>query len=286
MTDKRGFSVKIFIPNGEPEGLRIVEKSNWTGQGIAFPRSLMSDARQRPEVKGAGVYVLWGPADSGQLPVVYVGEGESVLPRLDSHVRNKDFWTQAIVFISKDQNLNKAHVQYLEARLVEMAASAKRCQLDNGNVPQCPVLSEADAADAEGFLADILLCLPVMGVNFFERSTSTRKKGPSLYLKAKGLKASGRESSEGFVVMAGSQAILKAWPSVSSSVCNLRDSLVQNGVLQLKDKTYVFTQDYTFSSPSMPCSVILGRNGNGRTNWKDKDGRTLKELQEAQTEQV
>ena len=149
MAKAAGFSVRIFLPSGDPDGLRIVEKSNWTGQGLFFPRSVFADVRQRPELKRTGVYVLWGPGESGQLPRVYVGEGDGVLPRLDQHAKTKDFWTHAAVFSSKDQNLNTAHVQYLESSLVALANEAKRCELDNGNVPQLPSLSEADAADAE-----------------------------------------------------------------------------------------------------------------------------------------
>src|SRR3990172_7330442 len=181
-----GFSVRIFIPSGEPGGLRIVEKSNWTGQGLVFPRSLFAETRQRPELKRTGVYVLWGPSQSGQLPRVYVGEGDGVLSRLDQHAKSKDFWTHAVVFTSKDQNLNKAHAQYLEARLLTLAADAKRCELDNGNLPQLPSLAEADAADADGFLADLLLCLPVVGVNLFERAKVTAGKGSGLRLKGEG----------------------------------------------------------------------------------------------------
>ncbi len=120
MSRTPGFSVRIFIPTGEPEGLRLVEKSNWTGQGLVFPRAQFAKARQRPELRRTGVYLLWGMGER-QLPRVYVGEGDGVLARLDSHAKAKDFWTHAAVFTSKDENLNKAHVQYLESRLVILA---------------------------------------------------------------------------------------------------------------------------------------------------------------------
>ena len=110
MSKSPGFSVRIFIPSGEPEGLRIVEKSNWTGQGLVLPRAQFTDIRQRPELKRTGAYVLWGPGESGQLPRVYVGEGDPVLPRLDQHAKQKDFWTHAAVFTSKDQNLDRKSV--------------------------------------------------------------------------------------------------------------------------------------------------------------------------------
>ena len=137
MVGKRlGFSVRIFIPTGEPEGLRVIEKSNWTGQGLSFPRAIYSEVRGRQELRRSGVYVLWSHYGLEQLPSAYVGEGDALLDRLDSHERNKDFWTHAVAFSSKDQNLNKAHIQYLEAHMVRLATEAKRCELVNANVPQ------------------------------------------------------------------------------------------------------------------------------------------------------
>ena len=203
MTETLGFSVRIFIPTGEPEGLRIIEKSNWTGQGLFFPRSIYSQVRGREELTRTGVYVLWSPSESGQLPRAYVGEGDALLNRLDSHIKNKDFWTHGVAFMSKDQNLNKAHVRYLEARLVGLAAKAKRCELDNGNVPQIPSLSDADVADAELYLADMLLCLPIVGVTFFEEPRTQRYISQNLSLSAKGITARGYEDISGFVVRSG-----------------------------------------------------------------------------------
>lgn len=283
MTTAKGFSVRIFIPSGEPEGLRIVEKSNWTGQGLVFPRAQYAGARKRPELGRTGVYILWGPGESGQLPRVYVGEGDVVQSRLDQHARQKDFWTHAAVFTSKDQNLNKAHVQYLEARLVELAAEAKRAELDNGNVPQRPALSEADAADAEGFLEDLLLCLPIVGINLFEKARAGATYSRELFLKAKGIEARGVDGSEGFVVRAGSRAVKTEVPSCHAYMVALRRSLLEQGVFALEGDAYRLTQDYTFNSPSTAAGVLLGRSANGRVEWKDAGGRTLKEIQEAET---
>jgi hypothetical protein len=282
MNNASGFSVRIFIPSGNPEGLRLIEKSNWTGLGLVFPRVLFVEVRQRDELKRTGVYVLWGPGEAGQLLRVYVGEGDSVLSRLDQHTKQKDFWTHAVVFISKDQNLNKAHVKYLEARLVQLAAEAKRAELDNGNVPQLPALSEADAADAEGFLDNILLCLPIVGLNVFEKAKVVGPKSRDLILKAKGIEARGQEATEGFVVRAGSQAVKQEVPSIHSFLSELRRSLVAQGVLEDAGMVYRLTQDYTFNSPSTAAGVLLGRSANGRVEWKDAQGRTLKEIQESE----
>lgn len=280
MSRSAGFSVRLFIPSGEPEDLRIVEKSNWTGQGLVFPRARFAEVRKRDELKRTGVYVLWGPSESSQLPRVYVGEGDAVLTRLDQHAKQKDFWTHAAVFISKDQNLNKAHVKYLEARLVGLAAEAKRAELDNGNVPQLPILSEADAADAEGFLANLLLCLPIVGVNLFEKAKFTGSEALDLFLKAKGIEARGQESTEGFVVRVGSQAVKNEVPSIHGYLTELRRSLLAQGVLEDAGTVYRLTQDYIFNSPSTAAGVLLGRTANGRVEWKGADGRTLKEIQE------
>lgn len=279
MDKNPGFSVRIFLPTGEPEGLRIVEKSNWTGQGLVFPRARFADVRGRPELGRTGVYILWGPGETGQLPRAYVGEGDSVLPRLYQHIKQKDFWTHAAVFISKDQNLNKAHVQYLEARLLALAAEAKRAELDNGNVPQAPSLSEADAADAEGFLKDLLLCLPVVGVTFFEKAKAARAASRELFLRAKGIEARGVDDAEGFVVRAESQVVKEEVPSIHAYLSELRKSLQAQGVFKDAGTAYQFTQDYTFNSPSTAAGVILGRSANGRVEWKDAKGRTLKEIQ-------
>lgn len=282
MSNSPGFSVRIFIPSGEPEALRIVEKSNWTGQGLVFPRAQFAEVRQRPELKRTGVYILWGPGETGHLPRLYVGEGDPALPRLDQHAKQKDFWTHAVVFTSKDQNLNKAHVQHLEARLVALARDAKRAEMDNGNVPQTPALSEADVADAEGFLGDLLLCLPVVGVAFFEKARAGAAKSRDLFLKAKGIEARGVDSSEGFIVRAGSQAVKSEVASIHAYLAELRQSLIAQGVLEPSAAGYRVSQDYTFNSPSTAAGVLLGRSSNGRTEWKDAKGRTLKEIQESE----
>mgnify|MGYP001216182913 CR=1 FL=1 len=274
------YSIKIFLPGGDPDGLRIIEKSNWSGVGIMLPRLLLGEGKQRKELLRAGVYVLYGPPEASGLPRIYVGEGDPIRPRLEQHAAKKDFWTSCTAFTSKDDNLNKAHVQYLEARLVELAARAKRCVLDNGNVPALPSMSEADMADAEGFLAEMLLCFPMLGINVFSSRTAESPVGPGLHLHGRGVDAKGRESTEGFVVCAGSRAVKSEVPSCHSYLTEMRKALVENGVLKASGDGYTFTQDYVFASPSTAAGVVLGRSSNGRVRWKTEDGRTLKEFQE------
>ena len=272
------YSIRIFLPGGDPAGLRTIEKSNWTGAGLVIPRTTFADARSRRELKRAGIYILVGPPEESGLPRIYIGEGDPVGPRLDQHASKKDFWITAIAFTSNDENLNKAHVQYLESRLVELATKAKRCVLDNGNVPTLPSLAEAEAADAEGFLAEIQLCLPILGLSVFTPATASTNRKP-LQIIAKGITAKGLPTSEGFVVIAGSSAVLGEVASCPSAVKSTRAALAQNGVLKLSGDSYVFTQDYVFGSPSTAAAVVQGRSANGRVDWKDSKGRTLNEIQ-------
>jgi hypothetical protein len=279
---RRGFSVRIYLPGGDPARLKVIEKSNWTGTGLVIPRALYAEARGRVELGRAGVYLLVGESERGPLPQVYVGEGDPIGPRLDAHGRAKDFWTHAVVFTSKDANLNKAHVQRLEARLVELATLAKRCVLDNGNVPQPPSLSEADTAEVEGFLDDVRLCLPTLGYPFLERAETSGAAGTApLALRARGAEGEGSETPEGFVVRAGAKAAKSMTESMHAYLRDIRAELIQQGVLRDAGEFYELLQDYTFPSPSTAASVIVGRNMNGREAWKTADGRTLKSIQEA-----
>lgn len=281
---QRSFWVRLFMPAGDPDGVKIIEKSNWTGSGLVIPRGLFGDTRTRVEFQRAGVYLLVGEDGESRLPRVYVGEGDPVGPRLDQHARNKDFWTHAIAFTSKDQNLHKAHVQHLESRLIELAKAAKRCTLDNLHSPQAPSLSEADRAEVEGFLADVLLCLPVLGYGLFEVAPAPKPAAHEFLLTAagKGITARGFESAAGFVVRQGSKAAKEEVRSIHFYLSQLRQSLIQRGVFVDRGTHYEVTQDYEFASPSNAAGAVLGRSANGRTEWKTADGRVLKTIQEAE----
>lgn len=285
------FSLRIFVADGDPDGLRIVDKSNWIGKALLFPRPLLPQVKARPELAQTGVYLLLGPRPDGEGDMLYVGEGDPIRPRLERHYAEKDFWTRAIGFTTGSAGqLNKAHVQFLESRLMALARAAKRMPLDNANQPAVPSLSEADRADMEVFLGHMLGMLPVLGVHAFEQAPKApaTKSGPVLTCKGKGVQATGYEASQGFVVRAGSQAVADAVPSMSLHVrgmYDLRQELIGNGVLGLRGGLYQFTQDYSFSSPSTAAAVVLGRSANGRIEWKSADGRTLKEIQEAEAAQ-
>jgi hypothetical protein len=278
----RGFKITFFLPDGTPEGMKIIEKSNWIGRAIVCPRPRFADLKERLEFKKTGVYLLIDEGAANGTPRVYIGEGDPVGDRLIQHQKLKDFWSSVVFFTSKDENLNKAHVQYLESRLLSLARLAKRCDLENGNAPTLPSLSEADRAEMDEFLEQMLLIYPAIGISVFEKPMAATPATQLLYLNAKGLTAAGYEVDGGFVVREGSQASKLASPATPDAVCNLRKSLVAQGVLVDDADHLRLAQDYTFTSPSIAAAIMLGRSANGRTEWKDATGRTLKELQEVQ----
>lgn len=285
MTNPKPFSIRIFMPQGQADGLKVVEKSNWSGRGVVCPRALLSEHKNRPEFSRTGIYILVGHGETGGLPVLYIGQADPIRRRLDDHHAKKEFWNTAVFFVSKDENLNKAHVSHLESRLIRLAKEAKRCTLDNANEPTFPSMSEMDIADAEGFLEEMLLCLPVLGIHHFSKPRMAPKQ-MQYQLKGADCSANGFESPEGFVVLAGSLARQMEVQSIHNYMSELRTALVEEGIFVPDgDKHYRLTQDYTFSSPSSASAVMLGRTSNGRIDWKTSDGKSLKEIQERDAEQ-
>ncbi len=273
--------------DGDPDGLRVIDRTNWNGKALVFPRPLLPEVKQRAEFLQTGVYLLLGPREDGEGEKLYIGEGDPVRPRLEKHYVEKEFWSRAIFFVTGDGQLNKAHVQYLESQLIQRAKAAKRLPLDNANVPSEPTLSEQDRAFVEVFLDHMLGMLPVLGVQAFEQLSEITVSSSAVLLtcRGKGVTATGYESTKGFVVKSGSKAVREAVPSMKEHVrgmFDLREDLIQNGVLAEGSDAYVFSQDYAFSSPSTAAAVVLGRSANGRVEWKDSNNRTLKELQEKQ----
>ena len=284
MTGPKPFSLRIFVADGDPDGLRLVERTNWVGKAIVFPRALLPKIKQRAELSQTGVYLLLGPREDGEGEMLYIGEGDPIRPRLESHYAQKDFWNRAVCFVAAPGQLNKAHVQFLESQLIRLAKAAKRLPLDNANQPNEPSLSEADCADMQVFLENMLGMLPVLGIHAFEQATSSPAITAQTMLtcKGKGVVATGYEATQGFIVKASSQAVGETVPSMQQhvrSMYDLRMELIMNDVLNRDGDHYRFTQDYVFSAPSTAAAVILGRSANGRVEWKDVKGRTLKELQ-------
>lgn len=279
---QRPFFIRVLVPTGDPDGLRIVEKSNWPGVGVVFNRTNYKEVVSRGEFDKTGVYVLVGTSDDSILPTIYVGEGDPVKNRLNQHYGKKDFWDWAAFFVAKDDSLNKAHVQHLEAELLRLAKEAKQCKLDNGQGAVAPTLAEAELALADSFLQDILSIFPLLGLGVFEKTITTAKKPADLlFIDSKGVKASGYEDAKGFVVVKGSQLVKAETNTIHQYMSTLRKDLLAQGVVVDQGQHFAFAQDQVFTSPSTAAGVILGRTANGRIEWKNGEGKTLKQLQAA-----
>jgi hypothetical protein len=175
------YTIRIFVPDGDSEGAKIVTLMNWTGVGIAFPRAGWPRLSARPELRRSGVYILTGTAEGtdDDLPTVYIGQAEEIGQRIESHDSKKDFWDWGYAFVSSGNALNRAHITWLEHALIDRASKAGRCHLDNANQPKEPGLSESERADTQGFLREMLRVLPLLGVRVFEKPTAVARPGDS-----------------------------------------------------------------------------------------------------------
>lgn len=297
-----GRSIRLFLVDGQPNGLMTAEIMNWTGHVITGPRTKLAELVQRPECDRTGIYFLVGPDPENSLrPLVYIGETDNVGNRLKQHNRpedkgGKDFWEKACVVTSKDPNLTKAHVKYLESLLIQIATEVGRCQLVNGTAHEYINLPEADQADMAYFLEQIRTMLPVLGFDFLRERPVARKAEPGTTtgvatevaqfvteVPRHGIKAQAQEVEGEFYVLEGSLA-RGEWVGINGGYKGLFQQLCEDGILVETDgKLRRFASDYAFSSPSAAAAVVAGRSANGRTSWKREDsGLTYGEWQDQQ----
>lgn len=275
-------TIKIFLVHGDPKRLRTAEFFGWTGKAVAGPRSELDNVLARDESQNSGVYLLTGINPETGKSAVYIGEAESICDRLKGHL-DKDFWNHIAFVTSKDENLTKAHIRYLEGRLIEQAKNAGRAEVIN-NQGGSSKLPESDREDMEIFLEKIHQLLPVLGVEVLVPTTANvvgASELEILFCEIKGLKATGHLTPNGFVVLAGSQAVLSERPSAKKYPwpINMRQQLKDQGALEENGDHLMFTNDIEFSSPSAAAAVIHGGHANGLTAWKNKNGKMLKELE-------
>lgn len=307
-----GRTLKLFLVDGVPNGLLTAEIMNWTGHVITGPRSRLGELVQRPETGRTGVYFLVGPERGPGIGTqVYIGETDDVTQRLTTHNRpeekgGKDFWEKVCMVTSKDANLTKGHIKYLESRLITIAKLAGRCELLNGTDPGYDNLPEADRSDMEFFLEQIQTLLPVLGFDFLRETPKVIVSDPlrqvinpmpaieetsPLFVgdvPRHGITAKGQEINGEFVVLKGSKT-RSAWESTTGSYINLFNELVRTGVLAptADGRHREFSRDYAFSSPSAAAAIVAGRPANGRVHWIDeKTGLTYGAWQEARVNQA
>lgn len=286
---KIGKSIKLFLVDGTVGGLRTAEIMNWTGHILAAQRSDLGELLKREEAGRTGAYILLGDDQA------YIGEGDVVKERLKTHNKaenngGKDFWTDVLIITSKDTNLTKAHARYLESRLIALAKAAGRMTLLNGTNPDPIALPEADVSDMEYYISQVQIVLPALGVNLLRGNAQANQADSAevavslspvfvMQIPWQGGEARAQEIDGEFTVLEGSNARLN-WGSQklkrnTHSKRDLRNSLIDKGVLTEQDGKLVFTQNQVFSSPSAAAAVVVGtETHNGRLAWHVEGSQT------------
>jgi Domain of unknown function (DUF4357) len=243
---------------------------------------MIKESIDREDLKNVGVYLLFGKdPNSPEHDMVYIGETEDGFTRLNNHIKEKEFWTNVVVIISKDGNLNKAHVRYLEYKLYELAKKIGRFRLANKIIPRCPSISESDTAEMDEFTENIKLLVNTLGYKVFEDvSTQETAENDTFFLRSsRGAEAKGKRTSEGFVVFKNSIIAQDTVVSAQKWILDLRKQLLEQNYIIQDEEYLILTKDYLFSSPSAAAAVILGRSANGLTEWKLENGLSLKEVE-------
>lgn len=272
-------TIQIFLPTGDPRGMRVAEITTRIIRVIEVPRSQLADFLRMPEAQQVGVYFLLGELSEAGLPRVYIGQSGNVGNRLAQQNQNKDFWNRALVVISLTNSVTQTHALFLEWFAIAEATKAGRYSLENGNAgarPHTPAPLEADCHEIHETAATLMATL---GQPIFEPLTgSPTAKGEKelFYCKGSGADGVGEYTSEGFVVHKGSQARLDIVASLQDTGrARNRDKLIEEGILMKQGDVLAFARDHLFGSPSTAASIIMGRSVNGWDAWKAADGKTL-----------
>lgn len=275
-------TIQMCIFDGNPNGRIMCELSNWNGRVYKISRNDLSEFSERADAEYTGVYFLLGK-DEENNDTVYVGEAEKMLVRLKQHLKDKNYWNDCVVVISKDNILNKAHVKFLENKFYNLANDANRATVINSTVPTCSSISEFDEAMLLEFIENSRLLVNTLGYKVFDKIDVTelgqgKNKKDIFYIKAaRGADASGMLVADGFIVLKNSKIANDTTPSTQEYLIALREKLLSKGII---NKDYFFTADYLFSSPSLAAGVVMGRSANGRTEWKTSDNRMIKDIEE------
>ena len=275
---KRGRKITLFLIDGNANGRIMCELSNWSGKAYKIPRNLIKQSEDRDDLNNTGVYILFGK-DENENNMAYIGEAENIKQRLLQHLNQKEFWNEVIVFISKDNNLNKAHIKYIEGRLYEIASETDRYKLENSTKPTKSGISEPDQAEMEEFIDNLRLLVNTLGHKIFDSiAKDDFSDNETIFeINKQNRIAKGKLTSEGFVILKDSE-IANSLGAVNSTIIELREKLVSEGIIAEEDNQTFVTKDYVFSSPSLAATIVLGISANGRKEWKH-NGRSLKDLE-------
>ncbi len=282
-----GKTIQIFLPEGEPQGIRIAEITTRTIQAVQVPRVKLSSFFSRRESEQIGVYFLFGDREESAKPVVYVGQTEDFKTRLKKHHADKEFWTTAVVVISRTQSFTQAHLRYLEWWSIKSIEEAKRYELENGNSgakPFVPEPLEADVLDAFG-TAEILLA--TLGFPVFEPAAGRSNTAGRDIFFCRGPNADARGAlvEDGFVIFAGSKTRRHPPPASLKFGAWIEQLIAANVLEPINEDELRLTQDYIVNSPSYAAALVLARHSNGWSEWKRADGKTLHDVYRADVEE-
>lgn len=268
-------SIELFLLDGTPNDRIICSISNWDGLCFKIPKTKIKESKDRVELQNTGVYILFNKdQDTG---LAYIGEAENIYERLLQHVSKKEFWSECLIFVKKDNSLNKAHIKFLENSLYFLAKETNRYSIENNTIPTKSSVSESDMAAMEEFAYYIKMLTSILGYKIFDKLVNLNefKTENIFYINSIGLNAKGILTNEGFVVMKESQSSTSFKTASSISLKNRWLSLRENKTV---DKNGIFQKDILFSSPSLAAAMVLGRNANGLTEWKNKNKNNLKTI--------
>ena len=273
-------TIQIFLPSGDPRGIRVAEITTRIVQVIEVPRSLLQDFLKMPESDQVALYFLFGESEDGAEQKVYIGQTGDVRARLTDHNKKKEFWERALVLISRTNSLTQTHALFLEWYCLQAASKAGRYTNENGNSGSKPHTPPPLEADCLEIFETGRTLLATLGYPLFEPvAKAAERKDDVFYCRSSGANGRGLYTQEGFVVLKGSVGRLENVPSlIGTAGERLRDRLLESGVMRADGDRVVFERDYLFKSPSMAALALMGRTCNGWVDWKTKDGKTLDEV--------
>lgn len=279
MSLKRPRTIQIFLPSGDPSGIRIAEQTTSIIRLIEVPRSDIADFVQMPEARQVGLYFLVSGEGKDEL---YIGQSGEVGTRLMQHhiVERKD-WERALVLVSLTNNLTQTHVLYLESLSIEKAKACQRYEVVNGNggqKPHTPIPLKADCDEIHDIAS---LLLATLGYPIFESLVKPAEIATEqvFICNRAGVDAKAYYTNEGMVVLKGSSAPFNAKRKTEPRLVEKRDALLEKGILTRHGDDVVFERDYLFKTPSgASCFLLLG-SSNGWVDWRTASGITLQEHQ-------
>ncbi len=272
-------TIQIFLPGGDPHGIRVAEITTRIVQVIEVPRSLLQDFLKMPESNQVALYFLFGEEEDGAEQKVYVGQTGDLRARLVKHNKEKEFWERALVLISRTNSLTQTHALFLEWHCLQVARKAGRYADENGNSgtkPHTPAPLEADCLEIFETGQSLLATLGYPIFDPVAKPVEATAGDEVFFCKASGANGRGLYTQEGFVVLKGSIGRKENVPSIIGTAGErLRIRLLESGVMREEGEKVVFEKDHLFRSPSMAALALMGRTCNGWIDWKTQDGKTL-----------